>query len=288
MRHRSIILVAAAATLASAAPASAASSADIVGFLNQQRAANGIPATVPVDPYRTTGCVNHNHYMEQNGLGHGEDPSKPGYTSEGADYSNTGEVLAQGGQAWSAAANPWDSAPLHQTLLFAPRVNSAGADDSGGFSCVRFGFDFSEPPSPELFAFTGDRGRSDVPPAVTVAGEGPFAPQEAVGIRQGVPTGPDILFFARGFGSSDRAVSYALTGPAGPIEAKMVDSTTQAPDGSGPVFDLGGDLIPVQPLEPLATYQVAVTWENDSGQRLDQALSFKTAGLLRGLKLSLG
>jgi hypothetical protein len=281
-------LLAAGLTLLAAAPAGAATSNDIVGFLNQQRAANGIPASVAVDSYRTTGCANHNNYMAQNGLGHGEDPSKPGYTPEGADYSNSGEVLARGGPDWSATTNPWDSAPLHQTLLFDPRVNSAGADEAEGFSCVRFGFDFSEPLAPELYAFTADSGPTAVPPRVTVSGEGPYAPQEAVGIRQGVPTGPNILFFARGFGSSDHAVSYSLTGPSGPVEAKMVDSTTQGPDGSGPVFDLGGDLIPVKPLVPFASYAVAVTWQNDSGARLDQSLSFKTTGILRGLKLSLG
>ncbi len=282
------MLLAVLAGLAAAAPAGAASSPDIVNFLNQQRAANDLPAAVALDSYRTTGCANHNRYMAQNGLGHGEDPSKPGYTSEGGDYSGSGEVLAKGGAGWSLGTNPWDSAPLHQALLFDPRVNSAGADEADGFSCVRFGFDFSEQATPELFAFTGDHGRTGVPPVVRVAGEGPYAPQEAVGIKQGVATGPNILFFARGFGASDHAVSYSLRGSSGPVEAKMVDSTTQGPDGNGPVFQLGGDLIPVHPLESLASYQVAATWENDSGQRLDQAFSFETGGVLRGLKLSLG
>jgi hypothetical protein len=282
------ILIATLLALTAAAPASAATSSDIVGFLNQQRAANQIPASVAFDSYRTTGCRNHNHYMTLNGLRQGENVGDPGYTPEGADYSGSGEVLAQGGVGWSATSNPWDTAPLHQTLLFDPRVNTAGADESEGFSCVRLGFDFAQAPSPALYAFTGDAGRTDVPFSVTVRGEGPYAPQEQVGIRQGVATGPNILFFAQGFGSSDRAVAYSLVGPAGPVEVKMVDSTTPAPGGGPSPFSLGGDLIPVKPLEPLADYEAAVTWENDGGARLDQKVAFRTAGRLVQLKLSLG
>jgi hypothetical protein len=275
--------------LAAVAPASATTSEQAVGFLNQQRAANSIPGNVALDAYRTTGCHNHDAYMEQNGLGHTEDPGKPGYTPEGADYSNSGEVLAQGVVGFTATSNPWDDAPLHQTLLFDPQVNSAGYDDDGRFACMRFGFDFSQPPMPVLYAFTGDSGRTDVRPRVTVQGERPYAPQEAIGIRQGVPTGPNILFFAQGFGSSDRAVpgSVSMTGPSGPVDARLVDSTTQAPDGSGPVLPSGGDLIPVKPLEPLANYSVSVTWEGGNGRQVPLTVSFKTAGRSMSLTLSL-
>src|SRR3954451_7961959 len=174
-----------ASSLVAAPPASATTSQEAVDFLNQQRAANQIPANVTLDDYRTTGCRNHNQYMEQNGLGHGEDPGKPGYTAEGADYSNSGEVLAEGGVQWSATVNPWDFAPLHQSLMFDPQVNSAGYDEAGGFACMRFGFDFASSPTPQLYAYTADSGRTDVPPKIVVNGEGPYAPQEAVGIPQG-------------------------------------------------------------------------------------------------------
>jgi hypothetical protein len=216
-------IVIAAALLAGPAAAGATTSQEAVGFLNQQRAANQIPAAVAFDSARTTGCHNHDRYMEQNGLGHGEQPSKPGYTPEGADMSS-GEVLAQGGIVFTATSNPWDAAPLHQTLLFDPTVNSAGYDEDGGFACMRFGFDFSPQAAPAYYAFTSDTGRTNVPRVETVAGEGPYAPQEAVGIRQGVPTGPDILFFTVGV-SSNHAVpgSVSLTGPSGPVEAKLVD-----------------------------------------------------------------
>ena len=102
---RSAFLAVGAAALAAATPASATTSDEAVAFLNQQRQANSIPAGIQVDAYRTTGCHNHNRYMEQNGLGHMEDPSKPGYTLEGADYRGSGEVLAQGLTGWTAGSS---------------------------------------------------------------------------------------------------------------------------------------------------------------------------------------
>jgi hypothetical protein len=284
MRTR-LPLAALACLLAAVPAASAATSEEAVTFLNGQRAANEIPGTVAVDEYRTTGCRNHNHYMALNGgLQHGEEPGKPGYTDEGADYSNSGEVLAQGGPGWSQATNPWDAAPLHQTLLFDPRVAAAGSDSSDeGFECMRLGFDYSAPPMPVLYAYTGNKGRVDVPFRVVVQGEGPYAPQEAVGIEQGVPTGPNILFFENGFGD-DRALSATLTGPDGVVDTRMVDSQTPGPGGRPPVFQAGGDLIPVQPLEPSRSYQANVVWENAAGEQMTQVVDFKTAA---GAKLKL-
>jgi hypothetical protein len=280
----------AAAALLAAAPAGAATSAtDAVNFLNQQRTANSIPAGIPQDAYRTKGCENHIGYMHQNGLGHGEDPSKPGFTPEGADMSS-GEVLTQGIVGWTADSNPWDAAPLHQTLLFDPRVNAAGYSEDDTFACMRFGFNFTSSPQPLFYAYTGDTGRSGVPFRVVVNGEGPYAPQEAVGIAQGVPTGPNILFFTDGFGSTNHAILYNLIGPGNhAVDVKLVDSTTPPPGGNSyKPFNRGGDMIPVKPLDPLTTYTANVIWHNDdSGEEKPQSVTFKTSGQLRGLTLSL-
>jgi hypothetical protein len=275
-----------------AAPAAAATSAtQAVDFLKQQRAANGIPADVALDSYRTTGCENHIGYMHQNGLGHGEDPSKPGYTPQGADYTNSGEVLTQGIVGWTAGSNPWDRAPLHESLIFDPRVNTAGYAEDSEFACMRFGFNFTAPAQPAFYAFTGDSGRAGVAFREVVAGEGPYAPQEAVGIPQGVPTGPNILFFTSGFGSSNHAVLYGLTGPGGrAVNVKFVDSTTPPPPkgGSFQAFSTGGDMIPVDPLLPASSYTAKVLWHNDdSGANAPQSVTFTTAGQARTLALSL-
>jgi hypothetical protein len=272
------------------APATAATSQEAVGFLNQQRQANGIPAGVAFDQYRTDGCYNHDRYMEQNGLGHGEDPSKPGYTAVGADYTNSGEVLAQGFSGFTATSNPWDIAPLHQTLLFDPRVNSAGYDEYKAFTCMRFGFNFTSSATPVFYVYTSDTGRTGVPFRVIIDGEGPYAPQEAVGIPQGVETGPNILFFSEGFGSSDHAVLYNLTGPGKrAVNVKFVDSTTPPPNGSNiHAFQTGGDMIPVKPLLPATSYTANVVWKNDdSGDTAPQSVTFQTRGQARVLALSL-
>jgi hypothetical protein len=280
-----------AAALVAAAPAHATTSDEAVAFLNQQRQANAIPAGVTVDAYRTTGCHNHNRYMEQNGLGHMEDPSKPGYTPAGADYTNSGEVLAQGLTGWTAGSNPWDRAPLHQSLLFDPQVNSAGYDEYKSFACMRFGFNFTSPGQPTFYAYTGDLGRTGVPFRVVVAGEGPYAPQEAVGIPQGVPTGPNILFFTEGFGSSNHAVLFNLIAAGGHgADVKLVDATTPPPPkGNGyQAFTTGGDMIPVKPLLPATSYTANVIWRNDdNGQQTPQSVPFRTSGKLRSLTLSL-
>ena len=272
--------------LALAAPAAATTSSEAIAFLNQQRAANSIPGNLVEDPQRATGCANHNNYQELNGGGHGEDPSRPGYTPEGAD-PNSGEVLAGAG-GFTATSNPWDGAPAHQALLFDPLGNTAGYDESHGFSCLRMGYDFDSPPPsvPKLYAFTGDSGRVNVPTSLLVDGEGPYALQEAVGIPQGVTTGPNILFSERGF-DNNGALSSKMTGPDGDVETRMVDSTSQAPDGSGQVYESGGDLVVVNPLDPGTTYDVAVTWENSAGQQLPQSVSFTTAGRRLTQKLSL-
>ena len=283
-------LVSLLATLLLAAPAAATTSQEAVAFLNQQRTANSIPAGITVDDYRTTGCHNHNRYMEQNGLGHMEDPSKPGYTPEGADYTGSGEVLAQGFSGFSATSNPWDTAPLHQTLLFDPRVSSAGYDEYKSFYCMRFGFNFASPAEPAFYAFTGDTGRTGVPFREVVAGEGPYAPQEAVGIPQGVPTGPNLLFFVQGFGSSNHAALYALISSDGHgVEVKLVDSSTPPPNGQTyQAFTTGGDMIPVHPLLPATSYTAKVLWHNDdTGANAPQSVPFTTAGQARTLTLSL-
>jgi hypothetical protein len=290
VRIRSALLAALALALAGAAPAAATNADEAVQFLNQQRAANSIPGNITVDDYLNKGCKNHNNYMEQNGLQHGEDPGKPGYTAEGDDYNNIGEVLTQGIVGWTASTNPWDGAPLHQTILFDPKISTAGYDEDGQFACMRLHSEFVQRPTPTFYAYTGNTGRTDVPTRVTVNGEGPYAPQQAVGIDQGVPTGPQILFFTDQFGAANHATSFSLKGPGGgDVEAKLVDSTTQPPPGqSYKPFYSGGDLIPVHPLDPFTTYDVSVTWHDDNtGVETPQTLSFKTAGFQRGLKLAL-
>jgi hypothetical protein len=69
------------------------------------------------------------------------------------------------------------------------------------------------------------------------------------------------------------------------VETKMVDSTTQPPDGNTyKPFQTGGDMIAVNPLDPFTDYTATVMWHNDdTGAEMPQTVSFKTSGFLRGL-----
>jgi hypothetical protein len=288
-----VTLLAVAGALGAAVPAGATSSQEAIDFLNQQRGANGIPPSAVFDEHKTTGCRNHNHYMALNGLGHGEDPGSPGYTPEGDDYYASGEVAGQGGAGWSVSTNPWDQAPLHQAILFDPRVGKSGYDESEGFQCMRLEILFENVQTPRFYAYTSNLGPKRVPPREVVCCEGPYAPQEAVGIPQGTPTGPNIIFVNQGFGySKNHAVSYSLTGPGGaPVEARFVDSNTPPPPPhTQRAFNLGGDMIPVEPLEPFTDYVATVTWANDDQPEVPnqtQTVKFKTDGFARGLAVTL-
>lgn len=244
-------------------------------LLNLQRQVNGIP---PLDFNATLvdGCDKHNNYMRLNGMGHGEDPARPGYTPEGA--APGAEVVSSGEGPWSEAENPWTTAPLHAQLLFHPELLTGGGANSHGFSCYRFAGsrDFA---APTFFSVPG-HGRAGIPMEVTVRGELPYAPQELVGIPQGQTTGWQLLVYAANFeAAGDRRVSIdaSLVGPGGPVELRVVDGRVTAPGGGHPQGG-NGVLIPVQPLAPYATYTAFLRWTNAEGAQADQSFSFETAG----------
>lgn len=92
------VLTAVAVAL-TAAHAQAQSPEQTHGMLNAQRQANGIPPAA-FDATRANGCERHNYYQSLNGLGHGQDPSKPGYSPEGTNVAGF-EVLSSGEGGWS-------------------------------------------------------------------------------------------------------------------------------------------------------------------------------------------
>src|ERR1044072_4695190 len=109
------------AVLAGPAPAGAVTPDVAIANLNAQRAANGIPAGITIDPALSQGCVAHDNYMHLNGeLTHDEVDGKPGYSREGQQAGQT-SVLALGAPPWtSPTTNPWGLAPIHLGLLLAP------------------------------------------------------------------------------------------------------------------------------------------------------------------------
>jgi hypothetical protein len=96
--------------------------------LNQWRAASRLAPVTTLDPVWDTGCHHHNQYEQQNNvLTHYEDPSRPGYTSDGAQ-AGPDSVLATGYFADPSPRSMWDAAVFHRVALLAPRLRRIGYD----------------------------------------------------------------------------------------------------------------------------------------------------------------
>lgn len=262
--------------------AGATTGGEIIGFLNVQRAVNGIPAGITENPAWSDGCVKHDHYMALNGIVHDEDPAKPGYTAEGDQAGNT-SVLYQS-DVWTTARNPFEEAPIHLHQLLAPRIDVMGAAETEGFGCATTLASRNRPAPPAAVTYTYPADAATEWPAQQTAREGPYTPGEKLGIPQGTATGPYLYVMVDGptltpFDVAD-ITAASLTGPAGPVEVLIVDNFT--PD-VGNFLPTGGMLIPRNPLAPGSPYtaQISATVQPQGGPAVvfDRTWSFKTGQL---------
>jgi hypothetical protein len=247
----------------SAAPALAASAEEALAFVNQQRAANGIPA-LPLDQsLLRPECSLENHHIASSDVA-----------------------------AWSATTSPWDNAPLHQSMLYDPNATAAAYGEFGEFksnnptfpssvgqwACMWFTWNWEAPHAavePAFYAFVGDHGPSSVP-AEEVAGEWPATPAEIVGLPQGATTGPNLLVYALHMGGASHIVAASLTSAAGtPVEVRTVDGETLY-QGQHWIFPWRGAVIPVSPLQWSTSYTATVAWANTNGYVATQTFSFTT------------
>jgi hypothetical protein len=246
-----------------AAPAHATTGAQIVSYLNAQRAANGIPAGITEDPVLSEGCAKHNRYDAMNKiLTHVEEPDKPGYTPEGAQAGKTSVlyVVADPEDAWTAGDNPFETAPIHLHQLLSPRLFVMGAAETDGWGCATTQVGLTRPPPAAQVTYTypGD-GAKNVP-IQEFAHEVPFTPGSRVGIPDGTATGPYLYMMFDGPAQSPfddaRVVSAGLTGPGGPVDIVPVDNLT---DGAGALLPPGAEIIPRRPLAPRTTYTASIS-----------------------------
>lgn len=229
--------------------------AQAIAYLNQQRAANGIPPIgQDIQSFAAAWCPN-----EDAGPSGGE-----------WDRDMSGAL-----DAWSATSSPWDNAPLHQFSIYGPLWTGAGDVNAGGEACMGMGDAAGEASSPTYYAWLSDDGPGSVPATETVEGEGPFAPQQAVGIPQGTATGPQPLLYALGlpgesfnsFPETDpHALSWSLATAAGrPVTGvKFVDDSVSAAYGYPGYIPGGGVMVP-PPLTPGVTYDGSVLWQALAG-----------------------
>jgi len=257
-----------------AAAGSAIQGAQALAFLNQQRRVNGIPQLRTLKQrFSTAWCP--------------KEDSGPSGGESFRDWSSE--------TSWATASGPWDEAPLHQQSLYDPVYTSFG-DSLGGAplaSCAGLG-DYRSPwRAPAFFAFTSTAGLNRTPVSENVVGELPFAPQQRVGIRQGVVTGPNLIVYAEGFSGEQEysanpartqpaIVSASLTGPAGLVKDVRVVNPSQLGVGSGSkrswiVAPGAAFVIPRYPLAPGTAYRAKIVWRlAASGQRATQTFTFRT------------
>ncbi|MBA2347843.1 MAG: hypothetical protein H0V81_06050 [Solirubrobacterales bacterium] len=253
------VLAATPLVLPSAAVADV-SGPEIVGFLNAQRAAQGLPAGIAEDPGLSDGCARHNGYGAANNvLEHDETKGRPGYSPQGRDAARV-SVLYDSGGPWSAARNPFEEAPIHLHQLLAPRLDRMGAAETGAYGCATTLASRARPaPAADVsYSYPGD-GATGWPAAQT-AFEAPYTPGEKVGIPAGTRTGPYlyVLFDGPDLSPSSRAqvTRATLSGPDGPVALATVDNTTPGLVGYLPP---GAELIPRAPLRPESVYRASVT-----------------------------
>lgn len=263
------MLLASAATAAGATAPDSSAAQSVVALLNQQRAANGIPPITAINnSYASAWCPN-----EDNGPAGGESM----------------RVLAANWspETFSADWSPWTNAPLHQWEMYYPRVQTAGwavmqdAPFNAGavypyLECMGFGNLSSEPSTPKAYTYFAEQGPGAVPANITVDNEGPFAPQQLVGIAQGTATGPQPILYVLGVGAI-HARSWSLRDAAGtPVpNVQMVTSDQAKAAGYGAFFWDGAMMIP-PPLTPGTVYKGQATFTSDAGDCIAETFSFAT------------
>lgn len=266
-----------AAALAIAPDARAVTGAQAVAALDAQRVAHGFPAGIAEVPAWSDGCAKHHVYQELNGGGltHQEDPSRPGYTREGADAASRAVLAA--GSSWTSG-NPWETAPIHLHQLLAPRLARSGAADDERYSCMTTwgGMDRPAPAGLVTYSYPGDGTTHRY---AETASEAPYTPGDLVGLPQPRTTGPYLYVAvdAPQGASRARVVAASLTGPEGAVDLRTVDNFTPGLESFLPA---GAELIPVDPLKPSSTYRASVALDVELGDgsvvRAERQWSFAT------------
>lgn len=248
-----VLLASALLVVPASADAQALNAQQVIGELNAQRAAHGIPASVVEDAAGSDGCRKHLAYLKANNTtGHDETPGNPGYTPEGRAAGNS-SVLSTGSWGSRTPRNPYEYAPLHLLGVLQPSLVSTGvANDASLGNCMGiFNRNFAAPVQMFTYPGPGTQGwRYE-----ETARENPFVPGDFVGLPQGTTTGPHLYAMLSGAEYTGEA-SMTLTGPAGPVDIRVVDRTTPT---VGPYIYSGAIGVPARPLQPSSLYTASAT-----------------------------
>jgi hypothetical protein len=266
---------------------------EAIGYLDQQREANGIPGDLAEEPYLSEGCEQYtNLYVPEAGqYPHTELPEQPGFTQAGLEAASSSDLSPENGR-WSATVNPWAGAPLHLSALFRPSATSAWYGEHHGRSnpaqvekaCMGTSGERSFA-GPTFFSLPGN-GSANVP-STEISGELPYTPAEAVGLTSDTKTGPTIILWPE---ETDASLSSATLVTSSGAPAAIRVATPQTPSPAQPpgfphVSTIGeysngaSFVIPVQPLAASTSYVLTAIWQPSSGLPLTQTIRFTTATL---------
>lgn len=155
-----------------------------LGRINYHRRNLGLNEVVE-DPDQSEGCRLHVAYLIElsNEVGspqlqHGEDPSKPYYTEQGAQAGGD-SVLSLGTPDIAAAVDQWINSLYHRLPLIHPGLEEVGIYHDGSYGCVQYR--------------SGTRGRAAPHPIPFPAADIQFADRQFFGAESPCPTVEDPL-----------------------------------------------------------------------------------------------
>jgi hypothetical protein len=226
-------------------------------WLRAERARDGMPSDVVLNPRWSQECAAHDDYEAAGGvLQSSEDPAAAG-ASVGGAWAGLNSDLAEG--RWTARGTPWEQAPIHLLALLAPSLRVTGIDDSRTFQCaVTFPGMVRRWSRPDAVGTVPARGATGVPPA-ELARESPFTPVQFVGLPPSRRTGRELFVYLNRTGTLGQApvrITHAWLRARGRRTAvRWVDSATRTVGA----YLAGGILIPLRPLARRTTYRASVT-----------------------------
>jgi len=251
------------------ASANGPSSDDWLGIVNVYRIQSGL-APVSDNPAWSSGARNHSCWMLLNGIAHDEAPGTPGYTTDGDQAGNSGNVAVSSNASATARSHIdlWMSGPFHAIGILRPTLQQAAYGMCAGtpnpsttqwksgatLDVVRGNqWGAAKPATPIVFPGNGSttsmtRFVAESPDPRTFCGWG--------GQRVGLPL---IAMMP----STVSTATATLIGPGGPIPTCVLQKSNTS--GVASSILAGDNAVVVVPAAPLTTGTYSVAVLSDGG-----------------------
>lgn len=246
-------------------------------WVNERRAANGIPGDVMLDAEWSRACAAHVRYMRTTGtIQHRENPSRPSFTAAG-DWAARNAILASTA-TWTAQRFIWEDAPLHMAQLLTPQLERTGIADDGRLVCLVTvpGYTRPAPDRATVLSYPGNATRTR---ERAFTREWPETPAQVLGFPN--PTGPQLYVFQWGpvtdsgldaFGRTVGIASASLESAGGRERIGWVDRRN--PRVGRYLPNASAIIVPKRPLRPDRTFTATVRFTNG----VDHTFTFVTDG----------